>query len=465
MDGNRGSFRAITALLFICLSLRLNPVSGKPFKSSNRTGGYTPVKQSVRTITIGRNAVHAFNERINNNNNQNPINLTKVSAKSDVNSGSDIYSDSMNSDSRTSEWSLKFDPNYFASLNAANHRPIDAMMASPTDSQSKLSSTSSSFHSSHSSPSSSSSAENMFYYSPESYGKTNHKNHKPNSFAYLYPSSSSTTTTTTTSTSTTPPPKTSHNRFGDISGGSPQKGYSEPGPPYSQSFNSNDKHSSVDNNYEETPEEEEEPTYYDTNEEVGRKYYYPNRNRPKQYPIHDYYGTDLSSMSTTNENSKIKSVANSGVPSYGAQEETDIGHNIETYESGGNVRFPSKYYGSGSGAYYPSYYSSHSSQFPLASEHSYSGGVGESLLHRSSSWLGPGLAGVLLGLGLPLGILMASMIPTLMSVPIVGTATAGIGRRKRFISDFDFLSWNNTQMILNSGVLEILSKYGMSSLF
>ena len=471
MDRNRQSFRIISALLFICLSIETSIVSAKPF-TANRTEGFTPAKQSPRTITIGSRALHAFNQRNDKNSNFS----RKKSPKSDVTSDTDTYqeedSDSNSGDPRESEWSLQFDPNYFALLNAANHRPIDAMIASSTDSQTKHSMTPSSPSSSSSfSPSSSSSTssgspspENTYYYSPETYGKTSHKNHKTGSFAYLYPSSS--TTTTSTTTSTTPTPKTSHNRFGELSGGSSSNSYSEPAPLYPSNYNSNDKHQSSNYNDDESPEgEEEEASYYDTNEEIGRKYYYPTRNRPKQYPVHsaqDYYGSDLSSMPSSHE--KVKSAMNSPVASYGTQEETDVGHNVATYESGGKVMFPSRPYrgGLGSGAYYPSpsTYYPHPYYSSAASETSSFGGA-ESLLHKSSSWLGPGIAGLLLGI-LPLGLLMASMVPTIMSVPIVSTAT--VGRKKRFVPDFGLLNFNDTNIFLNSGVIDIIGRYGMTSL-
>jgi hypothetical protein len=414
--------------LFICLSLTQTLANGDSPKSTsiNNTGGYTSDRQqSIRTITIRRNGNNGQN--LNNLNN-----FTKFNKQKEMNLESGRV------DSDPSEWSLQFDPNYFASLNAANHRPIDLKSASASESKTKVSS------------SSSSSSDNMYYYTPETYGKTTHKNHKTSSYTYSYPS-------TSTTTSTTPTPNTSNNRYGDYSTGTTSNGYSEPAPqsfstPYDSTDTKNGKHPTMNYNYEESSEEVEEPNYYDGNEEIGRKYYYPMRYKSKPYSLQDY--SDLSSLPTSNDKSKVQTAVDSPVSppvaDYGPQEETPE-YIDSNYGTSGNVKFPSKY---GSGAYYPSYYPS--SYYSHSGEHG-----GDSLSSSKSSWLGPGIAGLLLGI-LPLGILMASMVPAFMSVPIVSTAT--VGRRKRQSQDSDVFNMNSTNFFLNPGVINIIAKYGMSSL-
>lgn len=75
------------------------------------------------------------------------------------------------------EPALAFDPSYFASLNAANHRPVQSPSSMPL---------------SHSSPAVSieglpgNESKNLFYYSPETYGKLSHRNHQNTAFTFTY---------------------------------------------------------------------------------------------------------------------------------------------------------------------------------------------------------------------------------------------------------------------------------------
>lgn len=380
------------------------------------------------------------------------------------------------------QWSLQFDPSYFASLNAMNHRPIDPSSIEISNDKTKPSTQS----------------NNMYYYSPESYGKTTHKNHQTGSYTYLYPVQASSSTT-----STTPLPNLSNEQYDNHENHENHENhdtetneYSEPDTSYSLPYKQVDnlmmmmnrnKRPTINDNkdYEESHYNHNN---YDGNEEIQSKYYYPVRikNKHSTSNQHYYYGTDLKPSSTsTNDNSKsqTQSQSQSNTPSHGRPivpqvpqveyslpDEGAIGPDYDPGDgfgdlkystgAGSNLKFPSKYYGGGGGSYYPpsSFYPSHYYPSPA---------YGESNLSSKGSWIGPaGIAGLLFGI-LPLSILFASMVPALVTVPVVSTAT--VGRKKRHFQEEKENSINKkvineTTKVLYNPALDIIANYGFSSM-
>ncbi|XP_053200216.1 probable cyclin-dependent serine/threonine-protein kinase DDB_G0292550 [Panonychus citri] len=83
-----------------------------------------------------------------------------------------------NNNNNNSFEELKFDQNYFALLNAVNHRPVSSAVS---DSMKKDNNNSVPSGDSHNS------TRSLFYYSPETYGKVSHKNHQNTAFSFNWP--------------------------------------------------------------------------------------------------------------------------------------------------------------------------------------------------------------------------------------------------------------------------------------
>lgn len=336
---------------------------------------------------------------------------------------------------------LAFDSSYFATLNAVNHRPhlspssISFSAASPPANHQEKDSNNS---------------RNLFYYSPESYGKLSHKNHQNTAFTFSYNG----LPVVTSPPSTASPSDGSNSNAGASASGEPENSKQaklpskvlisdKPKPKMSDQRKDNgstssgskkkDKISSVYLPDDKPSSVAVTETPYDDSfaYEIGEgnngdKYYYQDpfltsttrskglnlkQSKPLRYPdvaagsgpgaapMSDYIDEDYDSSDSYAEYKNLPPMLKAAMSS-------------PKYSGGPPYRYPMY------SSYYPTRFYA-----PYDGENS----PGKSSPGGVNSW--SGLAGFLLGI-LPLGILMASMVPAFVSVP-VATATAGVGRKKR----------------------------------
>ena len=88
--------------------------------------------------------------------------------------------------------------------------------------------------------------------------------------------------------------------------------------------------------------------------------------------------------------------------------------------------------------------------------------VNQTILVRQGKWLTPGIIGLIIGL-IPITTIIASFIPAFIAVPVISTS-AFSRRRRNVIEDTEYVQYEDTLLFLSSMVLDMISKYGISSI-
>uniref|UniRef100_T1KJN9 Uncharacterized protein n=1 Tax=Tetranychus urticae TaxID=32264 RepID=T1KJN9_TETUR len=399
------------------------------------------------------------------------------------------------SDSRTND-ELKFDQNYFALLNAVNHRPVAQLSSSDSSKVDK------SNVNTNNEPTNT--TRSLFYYSPETYGKVSHKNHQNTAFSFNWPP----TLTQATGLSSVSTPSSLNSVKGSLTNGTykinPKINYAsnEPNKIIAERghLSIGEDLKSTNGNYngeyvseigpseavvgDETSESSESVSETNSpspnphlNNVDGNLIQSEVNNVHNNGNINKYYDTGpyLISKSRSKLSQTPVNVDKNGkplqFPDHLLQQPPltpSIDYLEEDYES--TEAFPdfknyrpmvkastvptatAKYAGSPPyrQLYYNSYYPTRFYGPPYEDDNSPSKSS-----NNVNSW--SGLAGFLLGI-IPLGILMASMVPAFVSVP-VATAAAGVGRRRRRRSLF-----HSNHSLHDDPVHDILSQYQMKML-
>ena len=380
-----------------------------------------------------------------------------------------------------------YDTSYFDQMNAHNHKPVAEQMTDHSEPKVTISE-----------PQESASKQNTYYYSPSAYGKSNGYTTTPKStetqasqYVYIYPNTTpaySTHTASSVDKSSTP---VSSNSESGTRPEEPQKSISawsvpsqrkpDERKPYHSASYSNDlnklildkyysrdlssmtnllnKHTpigsynlkkqnfdSMDN--DEESEDDNGDDDEDANEDVSDKpQSYTYMRKPESNSYVDYStkkgrlsGHLVSDLRLTPKNgdNTVYRLHNSPkvIRQYSARSSVPV--RLQTAHSHSM----------------PHYYVPHG--YESGHHHSLS------LPEKSGTWLGSGLAaGILIG-AIPFGIMMASMMPTLLTgaMPIVNTAAVG-KRRKRRSVDFKNIpfdqSFDNIGVLLRKGFTEIIT--------
>lgn len=347
---------------------------------------------------------------------------------------------------------LLFDSNYFATLNAVNHRPVLAPSSISLSAVSPLSP---------SNNKESNNSRNLFYYSPETYGKVSHRNHQNTAFTFSYnglPVNTSPAPTILANedalsengaqsnnsnhginkSSDTPTKQLVNNKAKPkIAIDGKQENSSlllltnkKKDKNASSVYLADDKSPAADTPFDDT-------FSYDIGDSNnGEKYYYQDpflmstsrskgmnlkQSKPFRYP-------EVIQSSPSGSLGPSPAGSGAGALSDYIDEDYDSSDSYAEFKnyppmikasmtSGPKYSGPAPYRFPMYTSYYPTrFYAPYDETSP-----------GKSSANGVNSW--SGLAGFLLGI-LPLGILMASIVPAFVSVP-VATATAGMGRKKR----------------------------------
>lgn len=325
-------------------------------------------------------------------------------------------------------------------------------------------------------------SDNKHYYLPETYKKTTQKIPRISLYVstYSYPNSLTTTSTTT---------KPITEKLNDNSAKNPKikssKEYNEAetqslSPSYIPN-NSQNENRPMDVNHNE--KHREVPVYYDDSDGHEMNSYHPIRNRNRHYFSHDFH-RDLSSMQTLSHIFKGKKTALKPLKLNKKPIEEPIVQKIKedsSYSQPDYKKYNQKYYEKIGN--YPPYrendYMSHNHQnsddtYSLLTELkedflSLFGAnsmpqLEEDLLSpiKTASWLGPGVAGLLIGI-LPLASIVASLIPAFVSVPVISTSPISRRRRSTELQDAHIFNNSNTELFLTS-VFNTIERYGVSTL-